>query len=148
MSGSKALRWSILAVVIPVASACNQGVEPTAAPGGSTTFTSNPCVSAASVQLAVAQATRIDCSNGGTTVTLAGNGASYLIVPQFATDQVANQFYSYSMATGNVAAASVSASRLPAARRAFAAFGAGAGMGVETVAPRPSSRRNSRSWAS
>src|SRR5262249_41046944 len=64
--------------------------------------------------LAVAQASRVDCSNGGTTITLAGGGASYLVVPQFATDAVADQWVSYSMASGTITAAA-SAQRLPLA---------------------------------
>ena len=62
----------------------------------------------------------MDCSTGGTTVTLAGNGASYLIVPQFATDQGANTAVSYTLSSNATATASltpsnlgISASRLP-----------------------------------
>lgn len=52
----------------------------------------------------------MDCSTGGTTVTLAGNGASYLVVPQFATDQGANTAVSYMLSSGT---ATASASRTP-----------------------------------
>lgn len=58
------------------------------------TFKSNPCGGSGTVQLTTAQTARIDCSGGGTTVTLAGAGASYLIVPEFATDQVADNLVS------------------------------------------------------
>src|SRR5882672_318036 len=54
-------------------------------------FANNPCSVTGTLTLAEAQAMRVDCGNGGTTLTLAGGGASYLVVPQFATDQVANQ---------------------------------------------------------
>ena len=52
----------------------------------------------------------MDCGTGGTTVTLAGNGASYLVVPQFATDQGANTAVSYMLSSGT---ATASASRSP-----------------------------------
>jgi hypothetical protein len=57
------------------------------------------------VQLAVAATLRLDCSNGGTTVTFAGGGASYLIVPEFATDSAPFQFVGYNVATGTLTAA-------------------------------------------
>jgi hypothetical protein len=67
-------------------------------------FVSNPCSDTGTVSIPVATAKRIDCGNGGTTVTLEGGGASYLIIPQFATDAVANQLVAYSLATGDLAA--------------------------------------------
>jgi hypothetical protein len=88
------------------------------------TFKNNPCAGAGTVQLNVAQTTRIDCSGGGTTVTLAGGGASYVIVPQFATDQAADNLVSYTMASGSVASASLS----PSAFRASLNQVAGAGL--------------------
>ncbi|MFI5310876.1 MAG: hypothetical protein ACHQQ3_06555 [Gemmatimonadales bacterium] len=130
MSCSFRMTGSVLAIGILVLSACNQGPQTAVVAKPSTTFSSNPCVAATNVQLSVAQATRIDCSNGGTTVTLAGNGASYLVVPQFATDQIANQFYSYTMATGTVAAASASGQWLPAARRTLGNVVSSAGAGL------------------
>jgi hypothetical protein len=87
----------------------------------------NPCGTAGTLSLSVATSTRVDCSAGGTTLTLAGNGASYLIVPQFPTDQVPVSAITYQMHTGNVAAASASMSRLAAARAAFAAAGRNTG---------------------
>ncbi len=83
-------------------------------------FVINPCSDTGTVSMDVATAKRIDCSNGGTTVTLQGGGASYLIVPQFATDAGANQKYQYSLATGNLAALTASASGSGAAVRGAA----------------------------
>lgn len=67
-----------------------------------------PCGSGGTVQLAVLQAATIACS-GGTRVTLAGNGASYLIVPQFATGTAAKTPNAYTI--GPVSGAS--ANRVP-----------------------------------
>jgi len=67
-------------------------------------FKSNPCTGASLVQLDVNTATRVDCGNGGTTLTFAGQGASYLIVPQFATDQAPFTLVQYTMATGTLKA--------------------------------------------
>jgi hypothetical protein len=90
--------------------------------GPSTLFTRNPCLGSDTITLQEAQATRVDCSNGGTTVTLTGGGASYLIVPQFATDQATNQFVQYTMASGTLSAAIASARRMrPTAGPAFSA---------------------------
>ena len=77
------------------------------------TFTRNPCLPVDTVRIAVAATTRLDCSNGGTTVTFAGGGASYLIVPEFATDQAPFQLVHYSVASGPLSAA-VTASRMQA----------------------------------
>jgi len=99
-----------------VAAAACYKLEPTAAGGGSgLNFKSNPCQPADTVRLAVAQAGRIDCSNGGTTVTFAAAGASYLVVPEFATDQAVFQYVPYAVDSGSLKAA-VAASRMLAAR--------------------------------
>src|ERR1019366_1203388 len=67
------------------------------------TFVNNPCAPTGTLTLAEAQSAQIDCSNGGATLTLAGNGASYLIVSQFPNNLVANQQVQYTMATGKLA---------------------------------------------
>ena len=72
------------------------------------------CSVADTLRLAVAQTARVDCSNGGTTVTVAGAGASYLVVPQFATDQGADYAVSYTLSTANAAAAASTPSAAPA----------------------------------
>ena len=113
------LRAVLLPAVLGVLSACGSDA-PTATPPGSS-FAINPCGSVATIQLSVATSTRADCSSGGTTITLAGAGASYLIVPQFATDQGANTAVSYTLSSGTALAASrspvgvgISASIIPA----------------------------------
>ena len=56
------------------------------------------------------QGVRVDCTNGGTTVALPGNGASYLIVPEFVTENAAlDQLVSYRMFADNPAAGTISA---------------------------------------
>jgi hypothetical protein len=74
----------------------------------------SPCSVTDTLRLASAQAARVDCSNGGTTVTLAGNGASYLVLPEFATDQATDSPVPYELATVGAAAALA----VPAAARA------------------------------
>jgi hypothetical protein len=61
------------------------------------------------VSLGVLESATLDCSNGGTTITLAGRGASYLVVPQFAAGGVPNQAVGYSIGVsgGSVLTASV-----------------------------------------
>jgi hypothetical protein len=88
--------------------ACGSGTEPSTAPPVSSglSFKNAPCSAASTVQLSVAQATRVDCSNGGSTVTLAGNGASYLVVAEFAADQVPDAFVPYRLVSGTTIAAS------------------------------------------
>jgi hypothetical protein len=70
------------------------------------------------VQLAVATTTRIDCANGGTTVTLAGNGASYVVAAQFAVDLVPDTLIRYRVSSGTAISASLapSATRFPSSR--------------------------------
>jgi hypothetical protein len=95
-------------------------------------FTSNPCLPGDTVQLAAAATLRVDCSNGGTTVTFAGAGASYLIVPEFATDQAAFQLLGYQLASGQLAP-TASASRVGA----LAAVGGGGAPSGPGVVPPP-----------
>jgi hypothetical protein len=104
-------------------SACS-GSEPNTAPsGGPNSFKASPCSQSGTLQLAVATATRVDCSNGGTTVTLAGNGASYLVVAQFAVDLVADTLIPYRLSAGTAVSASLAPapSRFPSSRIAAAA---------------------------
>jgi len=96
----------------------------------STLFTRNPCTGPDTLVLAVAEATRMDCSNGGTTVTLAGDGASYLIVPEFATDNALDQFVEYNLASGDVASTSAAA-----AARAMRAPGGSVAAPTGTLPP-------------
>jgi hypothetical protein len=68
--------------------------------------------SGGTLQLGTAQAARVDCSNGGTTFTLAGNGASYLIVPQFAISLVPNSPVAFRLVASAAASADVASSGL------------------------------------
>ena len=98
-------RWGVLALALA-------GCSSTSTEPSGLTFHANPCLPNATVTLAVAQTQRIDCSNGGTTVTFAGAGASYLIVPEYAVDQVPYQLIQYQMDSGTVAAGAPAASRM------------------------------------
>lgn len=119
-----------VAVTLFVLSACSSAKDATTAPPTSTasstpTFKSNPCSATGTLQLGVAQASRVDCSNGGTTLTLQGGGASYLIVPEFATGQGTNTPVSYTMSTGGlIASASSAALMAPSFRLRSASAGA------------------------
>src|SRR4029077_20051756 len=68
--------------------------------GGPASFKSSPCSQTGTLQLAVAATARVDCSNGGTTVTLAGNGASYIVIAQFAVDLVPDTLVPYRVPGG------------------------------------------------
>jgi hypothetical protein len=107
MTTPSAVRRCLLALAL---AGCSSSTEPT-----TVIFQNDPCLPSATVSLSVAQTLRLDCANGGTTVTFAGAGASYLIVPEFATDQAPFQLVSYHVASGTVAAAAAAASRVRAA---------------------------------
>jgi hypothetical protein len=79
------------------------------APTPTPTFAKSPCSVSGTLQLDVAQTARVDCSNGGTTVTLAGGGASYLVIAQLPVDLVANTLVSYHVSSDG----GVTASRVP-----------------------------------
>jgi hypothetical protein len=89
------------------------------------------------VSLGVLESATLDCSNGGTTITLAGGGASYLVVPQFAAGGVPNQAVGYTIGVsgGSVVTASVQrGGRSGAEPRGVPAFGAWAN-GPSRVTP-------------
>lgn len=71
---------------------------------------STACGSTGTVQLSTLQATTIPCS-AGTDVTLAGGGASYLIVPQYATGNAVNRSTAFTIGV----ASGASAARIPVA---------------------------------
>jgi len=102
----------------------------TTAPAPSSTVSGSPCSVSGTLQLSVAQAARVDCSNGGTLVTVAGNGASYLVVPQLPVDLVPNAFVSFRLTTINSAVAA--AGDLV---RSYAALDAGTGFAEFGRAP-------------
>ena len=99
---------SMLAVAVGLA-ACGGGGDK----GITTPNTSKACGSAGTVFLAALQATTIPCS-AGTEVTLAGDGAVYLIVPQYATGTAVNRPTSYTIGlTGAGASAAMTATAGP-----------------------------------
>jgi hypothetical protein len=51
----------------------------------------------ATVTLAPQQGTTLDCSAGGTTITLGANGATYLVVPEYAVGNVPYRFQTFSL---------------------------------------------------
>jgi hypothetical protein len=59
---------------------------------------SSACGAGGLVPVGLLQSATLDCSNGGTTITLAGGGASYLVVPQLATSGVPNRAVGYTIA--------------------------------------------------
>lgn len=94
-----------------------------------------PCVDANTVQLSPLQGVRVDCSNG-TTVTLAGSGASYLIVPNFASGEpLPDRPTSYSISASGASTASVlpvadAAAAVASVTRAWARLAAGPAPGA------------------
>src|SRR5437762_6948564 len=68
--------------------------------------TAKPCGSGSTVQLSTLQAATVPCS-AGTTVTLQGGGASYLVVPQFATGFAVNRATSYTIGIAGGTSANV-----------------------------------------
>lgn len=116
---------AVLALAALIA-ACGSG-NSTSPSTGPISFAKNPCAPNATVALGVAETEVVDCGNGGTTVTFAGNGASYLIVPEFASNQPGNSLFAYSLATGNVTAAAASAARAASWHANLAAAPTGAG---------------------
>jgi hypothetical protein len=95
---------SLCLLALAAAGGCSTN-DSTTAPNN-TSFTINPCSLSGTVQLAVAQTARVDCSNGGTTVTVAGNGASYLVIAQLPVDLVSNTFVPYHVSSGTAISAS------------------------------------------
>ena len=72
-------------------SACSdQGVT---GPGSS-----SACGAGGLIALGPLHSATLDCSNGGTTITLAGGGASYLVVPQLAAGDVPDRPVGYTLA--------------------------------------------------
>ncbi|HEY5220141.1 MAG TPA: hypothetical protein VIJ16_10055, partial [Gemmatimonadaceae bacterium] len=100
------------AFVLLVAAACGSATTDSTTKTTTTTtttgpisFKSNPCSITGTLTLASAQTARVDCTNGGTTVTVAGNGASYLVVAELPTDNAVDGYVSYNVAASSVTAA-------------------------------------------
>lgn len=109
-------RGFIAALLVAAGASCSSSPGTSSPPSGK--FVKNPCGADATVQLPVATGTVLDCSNGGTTATFAGNGASYLVIPEFPSNLVANQPVSYTLETGDLEASLASARRVAAMRAA------------------------------
>ncbi len=117
---SSTIRPIRLAVALAALAGCNSEPALLTSSGSNTvaTFTRNPCSVTDTLTLAPATAARVDCSNGGTTVTVAGNGASYLVIPEFATDYgyptaaASAAYVLYNVAASASTTPSVSASRM------------------------------------
>lgn len=73
---------------------------------------SKPCGSGGTLQLRVLQAATISCS-AGTDITLQGGGASYLIVPQYATGNAVNRPTGYTIGVAGGASASIASAYGP-----------------------------------
>ncbi len=103
-------RVVILVAAAAAIAACGQASDKVTAPITTTpTLQANPCTGGSSLQLTVNQAARIDCSNGGTTISLPGNGASYLLVPQFATETAPDSPVPFVIGLGGTPSASIAA---------------------------------------
>lgn len=109
--------------------ACDSGSPTVTGPS----FQDNPC-STGTVDLASGQVAGVDCSNGGTTVTFTGNGASYLVVAQLATEQGANSLIPYTLFSGTPISASVAGGPLA---QVWAGGGSGVGGGSDLGLMRP-----------
>jgi len=124
-------------LVIACVMACSHdssstGVNPTTgvackAATGATTITLNSM-----------QTTTVDCSQGGTLFEVTGGGASYLLVPEFATGDLPIKSASYSFGSPNANAAQVLASG-PLSNRATA-------MVTPTVAASPTRPGTRQQW--
>lgn len=76
---------------------------------------------AATVTLGTLQTTTVDCSQGGTLFDLAGNGASYLLVPELAVGDVAITPTTYTFGAPSATSAAMVADRLTAGSTAMQA---------------------------
>ncbi len=120
------MRAASVGVAFCALSACSSDTAPNSTGStGSNTFKAAPCSETGTLSLAVATAARVDCSNGGTTLTLAGNGASYIVLAQFAVDLVPDTLVPYRVFAGTAVSSSVapSASRLAMSRVSASQFG-------------------------
>ena len=73
---------------------------------------SKACGSGGTVQLGVLQAATVSCS-AGTDITLQGGGASYLVVPQYATGNAVNRATGYTIGVTSGASASIASTLGP-----------------------------------
>ncbi|MGH7515008.1 MAG: hypothetical protein ACREOQ_19045 [Gemmatimonadales bacterium] len=101
------------------------------------------------LSLAPLQAVTVDCSTGGHSVTLVGNGATYLVVPQLAIGDAGNRPVSYALTagTGAVSAAVASGAVAVAATQGSAGAAARPGPGLRQRAFDAALRRKARAAA-
>src|SRR5690348_1772992 len=126
-------------LALVAAAACTSHDAPTGPSGPS--FANSPCSVSGTLQLAAAQTARVDCSNGGSTVALAANGASYLVVAQFAASQVPNTVVPYRLISGSTISARLSGATIAGLSRAASPFAARA---TATRAALPTARRTNQ----
>ena len=124
-------------LVIACVMACSHdssstGVNPT------TGVACKAATDATTITLNSMQTTIVDCSQGGTLFELTGGGASYLLVPEFATGDLPIKSASYSFGSPNATAAHVLASG-PLSNRATA-------MVTPTVAASPTRPGTRQQW--
>ena len=124
-------------LVIACVMACSHdssstGVNPT------TGVACKAATDATTITLNSMQTTTVDCSQGGTLFELTGGGASYLLVPEFATGDLPIKSASYSFGSPNATAAHVLASG-PLSNRATA-------MVTPTVAASPTRPGTRQQW--
>jgi hypothetical protein len=92
-----------------------------------------PAAGGTTITLASTQSTAVDCSQGGTLFTLAGGGASYLLVPEFATGDLPITPTSYTLGSPNASTSQVLAAA-PLSNRVSAMGAPGSGA-VSPVRP-------------
>jgi hypothetical protein len=86
---ARSVRVAGLSALVSIWTAC--GGSPTGTPSQS-----QACNPSTTITLSVNAGTTVDCTNGSA-VTVAGNGAQYLVVPEFATGDVAYSFQPYAL---------------------------------------------------
>lgn len=132
-------RYASVALVLAAALGAACSSHDATSPKPTISFSKNPCSASGTLQLAVAQSTVVDCSNGGTTVTLAAGGASYLVVAQLPVDLVPNALIPYHVSSDGGA----SASRVPvnASGSLLRAGGSPTMQSGDLAVPRPRARQ-------
>ena len=99
---------SILAIACIIG--CNNSDSPSTSVKPTTGVACKLASGDTTITLGSMQTTTVDCSQGGTNFELAGGGASYLLVPEFATGDLPIKSASYSFGSPNATAAQVLAS--------------------------------------
>src|SRR5690349_5028951 len=121
--------WSSLsAVILATALGCSHDASSSTGTKPVRGVACQPASGSGPVTLGTLTGTTVNCSQGGTLIELAGGGASYLLVPEFATGNVAITTTQFTLGTPNASRAVAAAP--PAALGALglgaSALGAGA----------------------